>query len=105
MRSIAAPPALAALALMALAGCRLVPAADNSPPPLPPAEKCGADVVAEQFLNSVPTAEAKAYIAARVGQRPIRYYTIGDPITMDFNPNRLNVVLGTDGRIAKLRCG
>ena len=47
----------------------------------------------------------KAYVDARVGNRPIRYYTVGDAITMDFNPARLNVVLGKDGRIQRLRCG
>jgi hypothetical protein len=95
---------IAVLAAAALAGCRLVPPADASPPAVPP-EKCGAGLVGDRWLGFEPTPEVKAYIAARVGDRPIRYYTIGDPITMDYNPNRLNVVLGRDGRIEKLRCG
>lgn len=88
---------------MALSGCNLIPG-HNTPPP-PKDENCGADVVAEQFLNSRPTAEVKAYIAARVGDRPIRYYRIGDPVTMDYNPGRLNVELGKSGRISNFRCG
>jgi len=39
------------------------------------------------------------------GERPIRYYTRGDPITMDFSAARLNVELGADGRIKLFRCG
>jgi hypothetical protein len=66
---------------------------------------CGADRVSGRWLNSLPTEDVKADIADRVGDRPIRYYTQGDPITMDFNPSRLNVELGEDGRIKVFRCG
>jgi hypothetical protein len=52
-----------------------------------------------------PTVVVKTDIAAIVGERPIRYYTQGDPITMDFNADRLNVELGADGRIKLFRCG
>ena len=52
-----------------------------------------------------PTPEVKAQIAARVGERPIRYYGPDDAITMDFSPGRLNVELGKDGRIKLFRCG
>jgi len=65
---------------------------------------CGADKVGE-WLNALPTEDVKADIAATVGDRPIRYYTQGDPITMDFSPARLNVELGKDGRIKLFRCG
>ncbi len=65
---------------------------------------CGADKLAK-WRNVLPTDEVKAEIAAAVGQRPIRYYTQGDPITMDFSPARLNVELGEDGRIKLFRCG
>jgi len=53
----------------------------------------------------LPTNDVKAEIAATVGERPIRYYTQGDPITMDFSAARLNVELGEDGRIKVFRCG
>ena len=58
-----------------------------------------------RWLNVLPTKTVKTEIAATVGERPIRYYTQGDPITMDFNPARLNVELGVDGRIKVFRCG
>jgi hypothetical protein len=65
---------------------------------------CGADKLG-RWLNVLPSADMKAQIAAAVGERPIRYYTQGDPITMDFSPARLNVELGADGRIKLFRCG
>jgi hypothetical protein len=68
-------------------------------------DECGADKVAARWLNALPTDEVKADIAARVGDRPIRYYSQGDPITMDFNAARLNVESGPDGRIKLFRCG
>jgi hypothetical protein len=66
--------------------------------------QCGADKLA-RWLNLLPTQTVKDEIAATVGERPIRYYGQGDPITMDFSPARLNVELGADGRIKLFRCG
>jgi hypothetical protein len=66
--------------------------------------QCGADKLA-RWLNALPTDDVKREIAAAVGERPIRYYGQGDPITMDFSPARLNVELGEDGRIKLFRCG
>ena len=65
---------------------------------------CGADKL-DRWLNALPTDDVKREIASTVGDRPIRYYTQGDPITMDFSPARLNVELGEDGRIKLFRCG
>jgi len=66
---------------------------------------CGADKVAGRWLNALPTAAAKAAIVAAAGERTFRYYTQGDPITMDFSPARLNVEIGADGRIKRFWCG
>jgi len=68
-------------------------------------DDCGAEKVSARWLNSLPTDDVKADIAAKVGDRPIRYYKQGDPITLDLNPERLNVELGEDGRIKLFRCG
>ena len=100
---------LALLALAAgLAACRLIPPASAPPPAEPPPvvadDDCGAGLL-DRWLNALPTAEVNADIAARVGDRPIRTYTEGSPVTMDFNPRRLNVELGADGRIKRFRCG
>ena len=66
--------------------------------------ECGADMLG-RWLNVLPTETVKTDIAETVGERPIRYYTQGDSITMDFSPARLNVELGVDGRIKLFRCG
>lgn len=68
------------------------------------ADACGSAKLG-RWLNILPTQTVKDEIVATVGERPVRYYTQGDPITMDFNPARLNVELGKDGRIKLFRCG
>jgi len=90
------------------------PEATPSPPDEPAAmamnsgeaddSRCGADKL-KRWMNVLPTESVKEEIAATVGDRPIRYYKQGDPITMDFSPARLNVELGEDGRIKLFRCG
>lgn len=37
--------------------------------------------------------------------RPLRVYPAGSRITMDHRPERLNVVVGPDGRVVKVKCG
>ena len=69
-----------------------------------PADTCRAGQLVI-FLNGLSATEVKVLIANRVGNRPIRYYTEGDPITMDHNPQRLNVELGKDTRINRFWCG
>lgn len=36
---------------------------------------------------------------------PLRVYRSGSRITMDHRPDRLNLVLDPDGRVAGIRCG
>ena len=43
--------------------------------------------------------------AANIVPEPKRVYTEGDPVTMDANPNRTNIVLDAEGKIAKVTCG
>lgn len=43
--------------------------------------------------------------AANIVSEPKRVYTEGDPVTMDANPNRTNIVLDAEGKIAKVSCG
>ena len=37
--------------------------------------------------------------------RPLRVYTVGSPITMDHRPERMNIVVGNDGRVVAVKCG
>jgi len=88
-----------------LPGDPAVPSTDQPESDQPDeADACGAGTLG-RWLNVLPTDDVKREIAATVGERPIRYYTEGDPITMDFNPGRLNAELGADGRIKRFRCG
>jgi hypothetical protein len=91
-----------ALALLATSTACIPQAPPPSPPPGP--ASCGADRLG-RFIGAEPSAEVRAQIRAEVSDRPIRYYTEGDPITMDYSPSRLNVELGSDGRIKRFRCG
>lgn len=42
---------------------------------------------------------------ARDLDEPVRIIHPGDAVTQDFVPKRLNVEIGSDGRIAAIRCG
>lgn len=69
-----------------------------------PDDSCGAKQM-DIFVDGLSATEVRLQIANRAGNRPVRYYTEGDPITMDHNPQRLNVELGKDTRIKRFWCG
>ena len=37
--------------------------------------------------------------------KPLRIYSTGDLITMDYQPERLNVVVGADRHVLNVKCG
>ncbi|WP_448502305.1 I78 family peptidase inhibitor [Sphingomonas sp.] len=88
-------------AMATLAACAPSP----SPQPLPaPGTACDAGPV--QSYIGQPFSDALAERArAEAGARTVRSYGVGDPVTMDFRPDRLNVERGADGRIVRLGCG
>jgi len=49
--------------------------------------------------------QPESVLAAMTFPRGTRIYRTGDPVTMDFRPDRLNIEIGPDGRIAKVSCG
>ncbi len=57
------------------------------------------------FVGGLSATEVRVNIANRVGARPVRYYTEDNPLTMDHNPERLNVELGKNTRIKRFWCG
>ncbi len=59
----------------------------------------------QRYLRSLPTADIMAAISATVATENIRTIRPGEAVTMDFRESRLNVELGEDGRIKRLRCG
>lgn len=77
------------------------PQAPAAPPaPAPVADRCGAAEV--QHLVGRPRSE----IPVPVRPERVRVACTGCPITMDFNPERLNFFFdAATGRIREIRCG
>lgn len=97
---------LAALALLALLpGCIFIPI--PAPPGAPgsitviPADPCGARSVGSYV--GATEAEVRAVTFAAPG--PVRILRIGEPATADMIENRLNFVIGPDGRVQGISCG
>ena len=89
--------------LMALSACAgPAPARTGGPAnPVPPAaeDTCGA----ADFASLVGQPVSRFNAEARAG--PARVIRPGQPVTMDYNPLRLNVLLDADDRIVGLSCG
>ncbi len=77
-----------------------VPPAPPSPPSTPSPESCGKEILSDflgRRVNRLP---------AFVRQSPlVRIIRPGQPVTLDLNPNRLNIDLNSRNRIIDLRCG
>ena len=85
------------------------PTAQPAPPsesakPEPAADECGASKLGS-YLGQPSAADTMARIKQTIGHDRIRTINPGDAVTMDFRPDRLNVEVGEDGRIKRLRCG
>lgn len=72
--------------------------------PSPADDQCSAAELA-RYAGAQATEEVRATIAATLGDRRVRYIAPGDAVTQDYRIDRLNVELGEDGRIVRLRCG
>lgn len=94
--------------LVLLAGCTGAagPCNPTATPAFPPPaeDQCGAAPLA-RYAGAQVTEEIRATIAAAAGERRVRYIAPGDAVTQDYRIDRLNVELGEDGRIVRLRCG
>jgi hypothetical protein len=93
------PRLLLALPLLAMACTQ----SDPTPPrSMPPEDIVDACVAAElQDLVGQPAAVATAITFAV----PVRIIEPGMAVTMDFNPQRLNIEIGEGGLIARIFCG
>jgi hypothetical protein len=89
---------LPALAILALSACEPVTPV-QSPPVPPPEDACGA--LALQGL----VGQDASVLASMTFPAPMRAYTTGDALTMDFNPARLNVESDPGGTIVRVWCG
>ena len=86
---------LALVPLLALAAC-VQPAA--APPAQPDTDLCKASAL--QGLVGQP----KSVLTTMLLPAGTRVIGPGDAVTMDFRPDRMNVEIGADGRIAKIGC-
>lgn len=94
---------MSAIAL-GLAACASVPGTEPAQPP-----------IVDRTGDTAPACAAGAYqvlVGQLIGEvhteslpEPNRIYGQGDMITMDYRPDRLNVIVGDDGRVAEVRCG
>lgn len=88
------------IALLALAGC----APKAAPVVAAPGVECMAEPVQAlvgRARSDAVTVEAKRLSGAKV----VRWLTPDMIVTMEFRADRLNLVLGMDGRIGSARCG
>ncbi len=83
----------------ALSACAPVaPDAPPAPPATPtPNDTCNAAGYASLIGKDAPN--------ALIVPEPKRMYRIGDPVTLDFNPARVNVQLDQTDVIAAITCG
>jgi hypothetical protein len=91
--------------LLAAPGCIFIPI--PAPPGAPgsitiiPGDPCGARSVSA--FRGAPEAEVRSVTFAAPG--PVRILRVGEPATADAVENRLNFIIGTDGRVADITCG
>jgi hypothetical protein len=91
---------LAAAAL--LAGCVQPP--QSAAMANAPAGPC--DAQAARFAVGYTSTDALAdEVRRRSGAETVRVLRPGDVTTMEFNPERVNVVVGEDSRVSAVRCG
>ena len=85
---------LAALPLLALAAC----VEPVTAPVEPDRDNCNASAL--QGLVGQP----KSVLTTMLLPAGTRVINPGDAVTMDFRPDRMNVEIGTNGRIEKIGC-
>lgn len=103
---VAKSPILTAVALLGLlAAC--VPGGTNAPvnpaptpaPAMPAGGSCGAEAL--QHL----VGQSRVSISGMRFAHPLRVYAEGQPITMDYNADRLNIEVSRRGIIQRVSCG
>jgi hypothetical protein len=91
-------PAAAAVLLMTGA------CTPKTPPEAIPGVECNAGAVSA-LVGKTRSAEVEAEALKLSGAKAVRWLAPDSMATMDFRPDRLNLHLGTDGKIGSARCG
>jgi hypothetical protein len=58
-----------------------------------------------RFIGARNVAEVRSAVRQVARPHPVRWIGPGQPISLDQNPRRLNVIVDESGRIAVMRCG
>jgi hypothetical protein len=82
------------MALAIVSACK-----DEPQPPGMPDDRCGAAA-----LHAL-VGQTEGIVAGAKAPGPVRIIRPGMAVTMDYSPTRLNIEIGTDGRILRLSCG
>lgn len=59
----------------------------------------------ERFIGAQAVAQVRHAVQQVARPHPVRWIAPGQAITLDQNPQRLNVITDEAGRIAVMRCG
>ena len=93
------------LALLSLAAAALL-AGCVQPPQSAAAPAGPCDAQAARFaIGYTSTAALAEEVRRRSGADTVRVLRPGDVTTMEFNAERVNIVLGEDSRVSAVRCG
>lgn len=95
------------LPLIALAGTACAETSRPAPGPAPdvaPGVECNSNGL-ESLIGKTQSAETAAEAKRLSGANIVRWLTPGMMVTMEFRADRLNLHLGTDGKIGSARCG
>lgn len=91
-----------ALAILLLCATSAVPLRAEPAPVAP--DTCSLALTA-RFVGARNVAEVRSAILQVAHLHPVRWIGPGQAITLDHNPQRLNVIVDEHGRIAVMRCG
>lgn len=66
-------------------------------------DEASVDCPAEQYQVIVGQPFAEVHVSSL--PRPHRVYGESDMVTMDYRPDRMNIVVGDNGRVIEVKCG
>jgi hypothetical protein len=89
---------LAALAMLALSACGETPPATGLS--VSEADPCGAQGLQDRIGQDMGAFAAITFDSAKT-----RFINFGDAVTMDYNPERLNIEFGRDEKVSRIYCG
>lgn len=69
-----------------------------------PADTCSLTLTA-RFVGARAVPQVRGTVLQVARPHPVRWIAPGQAITLDQNPERLNVIVDENGRIAVMRCG